>query len=78
MSGSNHTTPEDRPEYTTGDLIEVFNPKTRSYQWIEVEEVLNIGEAQILLAHGAYFCACWVKVDSIAAPGECSRRKRGN
>lgn len=68
MSNINHTTPEDCPEYITGDVIEVFNPQSNSYIWIEVEEVLNLSSSQILLAHGSYFCSCWVKTESLALP----------
>lgn len=68
MSTSNHTIPEDRPEYTQGDVVEVFNPQSNSYQWIEVEEIQTIRGSQILIAHGCYYCACWVRTESLATP----------
>jgi hypothetical protein len=68
MSNQNHITPEDRPEFIPGDVVEVFNPETRSYQWIEVEEVLYVHAARVLVACGSYFCECWVRLDSQATP----------
>jgi hypothetical protein len=73
VSTSNHTTPEDRPEYTTGDIVEVFNPKSNSYQWIEVDEVIQVNGSQILVANGSYFCSCWVRTESLATPGRKER-----
>ena len=63
------TTPEDRPEYIGGDLLEVFDPRLNAYRWIEVEDVLAVAGAQILRARGRHFCACWARVDSLALPG---------
>lgn len=68
MSNINHSTPEDRPEYIKGDVVEVFNPQSNSYHWIEVEKVLQHENSQILVSRGLYFCACWVKTDSLATP----------
>lgn len=68
MSNLNHNTPEDCPEYIRGDVVEVFNPQSNSYIWIEVEEVINSSGSQILLARGCYFCSCWVRVESLAMP----------
>ena len=68
MSNSNNSTPEDRPEYIAGDVVEVFNPRSNSHLWIEVEEVIDICGSQILQARGRYFCSCWVRVESLAMP----------
>ncbi|HEV7378012.1 MAG TPA: hypothetical protein VGN95_25250 [Pyrinomonadaceae bacterium] len=59
----------DRPEYTTGDVVEVFNPETGLPLWIEVEEVLNVNGAQVLKAKEGCFCACLVNVESLAFAG---------
>jgi hypothetical protein len=68
VSNTNHNTPEDCPEYTTGDVVEVFDPQSTSYIWIEVEEVKNLSGSQLLLARGRYFCSCWVRTESLAIP----------
>lgn len=74
MSDANLNIPEDRPEYTSGDVVEVFSPINRSYQWIEVEEVLQVHASQALLSEGAFYCACWVRVESLALPRTCARK----
>lgn len=74
MSNQNNITPEDRPEFIPGDVVEVFNPASRSYQWIEVEEVLEAHCVRVLVARGFYFCECWVKLDSQASPQTCRCR----
>ncbi len=51
-----------------GDVVEVFNPQPNAYQWITVEEVLEVRGAQILRARGCHFCACWVRTESLATP----------
>jgi hypothetical protein len=63
------TQPMNKPEYTTGDVVEVFNPETKSLVWIEVEEVLNVNGAQVLKSSEGYFCACLVNVESLAFAG---------
>ena len=68
MSEQNSTTSEDRPEYIEGDVLEIFDPHSNSYVWIEVEEVFNVANSQILLALGRYFCACWARTESLATP----------
>ncbi len=68
VSNSNNSTPEDCPEYTTGDVVEVFSPQANSYIWIDVEEVINSSGSQILLARGRFFCSCWVRTESLAMP----------
>jgi hypothetical protein len=73
MSDSDHRL-EDCPEFIAGDVVEVFNPETKSYQWIEVEEVLSVHGAQVLVARGSYFCSCLVRLDSIPTPDVTSRR----
>jgi hypothetical protein len=69
MSTNNNITQQDRPEYIRGDVIEVFDPESKAFKWIEVEEVIEIHSTQILAFRGCYFCACWVSVESIGAPG---------
>jgi hypothetical protein len=69
VSDKNDNTPEDRPEYARGDLVEVFHPRTNCYRWVTVERVSDIRGTQILKARGAYFCACWVRLESLATPG---------
>lgn len=59
---------KDKPEYVTGDVVEVFNPETRSPMWIEVEEVISVGGAQVLKSSAGYFCACLVNIESLAMP----------
>lgn len=59
---------DDKPEYTEGDVVEVFNPQSNAYQWIVVESVLVVHGSQILLAHGSYFCECCVRTESLATP----------
>ena len=41
MSDNHGNTPEDRPEYARGDVVEVFHPRTNSYRWVTVERVSN-------------------------------------
>jgi hypothetical protein len=65
---ADYTTSEDRPEYIKGDMVEVFNPQSNSYLWIEVEEVLQREGSQILVSRSLYFCACWVRTESLATP----------
>lgn len=65
---ANHTTSEDRPEYTIGDVVEVFDPQSNSYHWIEVEEVLQLKGSQILIWRNSFFCSCWVRTESLATP----------
>jgi hypothetical protein len=55
-------------EYAAGDVVEVYNPQTESYQWIEVERVIEVKGARVLVAKGAYYCACLVNVDAVAMP----------
>jgi hypothetical protein len=69
MSTTNNTTQQDKPAYIRGDVIEVFVPESKAYKWIEVGEVIEIHSTQILAFRGSYFCACWVRVESIGAPG---------
>jgi hypothetical protein len=66
-------------EFTPGDVVEVFNPKTSSFEWIEVEDVLTSqagSHSQILVARGVYYCACWVRVESIPTPHTCALLRR--
>jgi hypothetical protein len=58
----------NKPQYTEGDMVGVFNPQANAYQWITVESVLVIHGSQILLAYGSYFCECWVRTESLATP----------
>lgn len=60
----------DAPEYTQGDVVEVFNPETRTHVWIEVEDVLTVNGAQLLKGRGlsTYLCACLVNVGSLSLP----------
>jgi hypothetical protein len=76
MSNQNNITPEDLPEFIPGDVVEVFNPASHSYQWIEVEEVLEVHGARVLVARGSHFCECWVKLDSQATPQMCKYRDK--
>jgi hypothetical protein len=59
---------QDKPQYTEGDVVEVFNPLSNTYQWIVVESVLVVHGSQILFACGSYFCECWVRTESLATP----------
>ncbi|HEX7999597.1 MAG TPA: hypothetical protein VF528_14515 [Pyrinomonadaceae bacterium] len=59
---------QDKPQYTEGDVVEVFNPQSNAYQWITVESVLVVHGSQIILACGSYFCECWVRTESLATP----------
>jgi hypothetical protein len=69
MSTNDDTTQQDKPEYIRGDVIDVFDPESKDYKWIEVEEIIEGQGAQILVFGGCYFCACWVRQESIGAPG---------
>jgi hypothetical protein len=69
MSTDDNTIQQDKPEYMRGDVIEVFNPESKTYKWIEVEDLIEIQSTQILAFRGRYFCACWVRVESIGGPG---------
>jgi hypothetical protein len=68
MSNPDYITPEDRPEYTPGDLVEIFNPEIKADEWLEVEEVLRVGSALILLSRGRFFSSCLVKVGAVWVP----------
>lgn len=61
--------PADKPEYTSGDVVEVFNPETGTHVWIEVKEVINANGAQVLKSDKGNFCACLVNVESLAIAG---------
>ena len=69
MSTIDNNTPKDKPEYIRGDVIEVFDPESKAYRWIEVEDVIEVQSTQILEFHGCYFCRCWVQIESLGAPG---------
>ena len=58
----------DKPEYAAGDVVEVFNPATDLYLWIEIERVIEVKGARVLVANGAYYCACMVNVEAVAMP----------
>ena len=58
----------DKPEYAIGDVVQVFNPATDLYQWIEIERVIEVKGARVLVANGAYYCACMVNMDAVAMP----------
>ena len=81
MSKMNDSTWQDKPEYIPGDVIEVFNPETKTYEWVEVEDASCVHNSQILIVRGCYFCSCWVRVEFLATPrmSECSiERKEGD
>jgi hypothetical protein len=69
MSTTDNTTRQDKPEYIQGDVIEAFNPESKAYKWIEIEDVIDVHSMQILAFRGYYFCACSVRVESIGGPG---------
>ena len=69
MSDNHDNTSEDRPEFALGDVVEVFDPRAHAFRWVTVERVSTVRGAQILKARGAYYCGCWVRVESLATPG---------
>jgi hypothetical protein len=65
----------DAPQYTAGDVVELYLPHTGAHRWIEVEKVLTLNGVQHLQPKGIefYFCECLVKVDSLATPQTAQR-----
>lgn len=61
---------QDAPQYTVGDVVELYLPHLAVHRWIEVEKVLLFNGVQHLQPKGMefYFCECLVKVDSLATP----------
>ena len=57
-----------QPEYAAGVVVQVFNPASDSSLWIEIERVIEVKDARVLVAKGAYYCACLVNTDAVAMP----------